>query len=112
MIVECSLSNRLKHIAFGIPLDFQQGNIEDFRYSTILSLFAQKVEVDYQYCELPEAAKLKGHTQHTTARIDQNVTLEMNEEKVCKTQTDDTMMYPHTSNPHCPVGPQLCKNGR
>ena len=90
-----------EHIAFGIPLDFQQGNIEDFRYSTILSLFAQKVEVDYQYCELPEAAKLKGHTQHTTARIDQNVTLEINEEKVCKTQThdtDDTMMYPHTWN--------------
>ena len=54
-----------EHIAFGIALDFQHDNIVDFRYSTILSLFTQNVEVDFQYCKISEGENTMENTQFT-----------------------------------------------
>lgn len=76
-----------EHIAFGIPLDFQQNNIVDFRYSTILSLFAQNVEVDYQYCNIAEGGNPIENTQFTTDRTEEKSL--MPETKIHKTQNDD-----------------------
>ena len=59
-----------EHIAFGIPLDFQQDNIVDFRYSTILSLFEQNMEVNYQYCTISEDNNPIENAQSTTDRIE------------------------------------------
>ena len=91
-----------EHIAFGIPMDFQQDNMEDFRYATILSLFAQKLEVDYQYCKVEEAANPKNITQFTTPKTDQNTMSQMTKPKVYETRTNDVghnTMHQQISNP-------------
>ena len=88
-----------EHIAFGIPLDFQPDNIVDFRYSTILSLFTQNVEVDYQYCKISEGENTMENTQFTTDRTEENLSL--SETKIHRTQNNDTekaVLYPHISN--------------
>ena len=74
--MECSQSN-----AFGIPLDFHEHSIVDFRFSTILSLFTQNVEVDYQYCNIAEGGITIENTQFTTDR---------NEEKSLMPETKST----------------------
>ncbi len=73
--------------------------MEDFRYATILSLFAQKVEVDYQYCKVEEDANPKNIMQSKT---DQNTMSQMTEPKVYETQTNDAghnTMHQHIWNP-------------
>ena len=75
-----------QHIAFGIPHDFQQDNIVDFRYSTILSLFTQNGEVDYQYCKISEDEKPMENTQFTTDRTKENLSL--SETKIHRTQNN------------------------
>ena len=87
-----------EHIAFGIPLDFQQENIEDFRYSSILRLFSQKVEVDYQFCDISEAANQMESTPCMIKKITINLKVEMPEERKMQNGTDDVMMNPHSSN--------------
>ena len=91
--MECSQSNGL--IVFGIPLDFQENNIVDFRYSTILSLYTQNVEVDYQYCTIAEDGIPIENTQFTTDRTEEKSL--MPEAKIHKTQNDD-IEKTHISN--------------
>ena len=59
-----------EHISFGIPLDFQQDNIVDFRYCAKLSLFEQNMEVNYQYCTISEDNNPNENAQSTTDRIE------------------------------------------
>ena len=81
-----------EHIAFGIPLDFQQDNIVDFRYSITLSLFEQNVEVDYQYCNISEGGDPTEDTQFTTHKIEEK---SPQPETTHENDIEKTMTHPH-----------------
>lgn len=97
-----------EHIAFGIPLDFHQDNIVDFRYSAILSLFEQNMEVNYQYCTISEGKNPIENAQSTTDRLEEKSPLP--ETKIHKTQNiEKTVIHPHISKTYPLFGHNYAK---